>query len=119
MARWKIEVSGKGIRKASIDKLVADIKKQYGDEVNVTVSDNTPPASRADRFSEAVDFAEQAKGIGEELKDELQEWFDNLPQNFQDGDKGQQLQAAIDELETFCDQMDQGASASVDFPGMY
>jgi len=33
------------------------------------------------------------------LKDELQEWYDNLPESFQNGDKGSQLQEAIDALE--------------------
>jgi hypothetical protein len=33
------------------------------------------------------------------LRDELQEWFDNLPENFQNGDKGSQLEEAIGELD--------------------
>jgi len=36
----------------------------------------------------------------EELKDEIQSWYDNLPENFQNGDKGSQLQEAIDALES-------------------
>ncbi|MGE0294727.1 MAG: hypothetical protein AB7P97_20440 [Hyphomonadaceae bacterium] len=40
-------------------------------------------------------------GVGEltQLRDELQEWYDNLPENFQSGDKGDQLQEAIGELD--------------------
>lgn len=37
------------------------------------------------------------------LRDELQEWYDNLPENFQNGDKGSEVQEAIDQLEAFCD----------------
>lgn len=33
------------------------------------------------------------------LKDELQEWYDNLPESFQNGSKGEQLQEAINALE--------------------
>ena len=33
------------------------------------------------------------------LRDELQEWYDNLPENFQSGDKGSQLEEAIGELD--------------------
>lgn len=32
------------------------------------------------------------------LCEELQEWYDNLPENFQNGTKGDQLQTAIDAL---------------------
>jgi len=35
----------------------------------------------------------------EGLKDELQEWYDNLPESFQNGSKGEQLQEAIGYLE--------------------
>ena len=35
----------------------------------------------------------------EELKDELQNWYDNLPENFQNGDKGSALQDSISNLE--------------------
>lgn len=35
----------------------------------------------------------------ESLKDEMQEWYDNLPDNFQDGDKGSEIQETIDALE--------------------
>jgi hypothetical protein len=35
----------------------------------------------------------------QELKDELQEWYDNLPENFQNGSKGEQLQEAMDAID--------------------
>lgn len=34
-----------------------------------------------------------------ELKDELQSWFDNLHENFQNGSKGEALQSAMDQLD--------------------
>lgn len=33
------------------------------------------------------------------LKDELQDWFDNLPEQFQSGDKGSQLEEAISQMD--------------------
>lgn len=41
-----------------------------------------------------------ADAIGEieGLKDEIQEWYDNLPEAFQNGDKGEQLQECIDQF---------------------
>lgn len=34
----------------------------------------------------------------EELANEMQEWYDNMPENFQDGDKGSEVQEAQDAL---------------------
>lgn len=36
----------------------------------------------------------------EELKGELENWYENLPESFQSGEKGDQLQEAIDGLES-------------------
>jgi hypothetical protein len=40
-----------------------------------------------------------ATSLVEELQDELQSWFDNLPESFQSGTKGDALTEAIDGLE--------------------
>lgn len=48
----------------------------------------------------------------ESIKDELQEWYDNLPENFQNGDKGSQIQEAVDTLERALDQPDIPDAAS-------
>lgn len=44
-----------------------------------------------------------AFGEAEAIKDELQGWYDNLPENFQNGDKGDELQNAVSELESYCE----------------
>lgn len=36
----------------------------------------------------------------ESLRDELQDWYDNLPDSFRDGEKGDELQEAISALES-------------------
>src|SRR5438477_8413 len=46
-----------------------------------------------------TDVVDDAQADLEALRDELQDWYDNLPENFQAGDKGDQLQEAIDQLE--------------------
>ena len=77
-------------------------------------------SSRADRLSEAESMVSDAQGVVEELKDELQEWYDNLPDNFKDGDKGSQLQEAIDALESLHSNLEEAiGNFGVDFPGMY
>lgn len=53
--------------------------------------------------SSLEDALSGAYGIAGELRDELQEWYDNLPENFQNGDKGQRLEEAISGLEDVAD----------------
>lgn len=77
-------------------------------------------SSRASRLSEAEGEISNAKSTAEELRDECQEWYDNLPENFQNGDKGSQLQEAIDALESLIQSLeDAEGNCSVEFPGMY
>ena len=52
--------------------------------------------SRTSTLGAAID---EALSTAEELRDELQEWKDNLPENLQDGQKADELQEAIDYLE--------------------
>lgn len=54
-----------------------------------TTTNSTVGSAVAEAFSEI-----------DSLKEELQSWYDNLPENFQNGDKGQRLQEAIDQLES-------------------
>lgn len=52
------------------------------------------------RIETSVDSAvSEAFSMAEELKDELQSWYDNLPEAFQNGSKGEALQEAIGNLE--------------------
>lgn len=117
MANWKIELSGKGLRKATVEKLIAKINEELVG-VTVRVTDNTPPESRAERFQNAMDKVSDAKSEVEELKGELEEWYENLPEAFQGGDKGDQLQTAIDALDDVYSQMEEVEGAEVEFPGM-
>ncbi len=121
MARWKIMVSGKGIRRDTVDKIVKAITDKFGGEekVSVAVTDATPPESRADRFSEAQGDIGEAKGEIESLRDELQERLDNMPENLQQGSKAGEIQEAIDNLETVIQNLEDAESCDVSFPGMY
>ena len=75
--------------------------------------------SRAGRFGEALGLIEQAKNIGEELQEELQDWLDNMPENLQQSSKAEELQEAIDQLDEFMSTADEAANTEVNFPGMY
>lgn len=54
----------------------------------------------------------------EELRDELQNWRDNIPENMSDGEKANQLDEAISNLEEFISNMESAEGVDVDFPRM-
>ena len=114
-----ITVSQKGARVSGIESLIEKHIKEKYPEASISVQRKDPAESRNDRFSEAQSLASEAKSEGECLRDELQEWLDNLPENLQQGSKADEIQSAIDELETFIDALDAAEGASPDFPGMY
>ena len=53
------------------------------------------------------------------IKDELQDWYDNLPEAFQNGDKGQALEEAISQIDSSVSDLDNAISNEPDFPTMY
>jgi hypothetical protein len=54
-----------------------------------------------DSFTTSIgDAAESAQSDAEQLKDELQDWFDNPPESFQGGQKGNELEDAISEFDS-------------------
>lgn len=118
MARWQITVSGKGIRKDTVDKIAQEIAKKYGEGATVHTVDATPPESRAERFSEACGKVDEAKAEFESLRDELDEWKGNLPENLQEGAKADELQEAIDALEELIDKAEEVSGGEVNFPAM-
>lgn len=118
MARWKIVVSGKGIQRGWVQKLVDACKDKFGEKASVSLFDDSPPESRADRFAKAIGDLSDIKAEFESLRDELQEWKDNIPENLQDGDKAQTLEESISELESICDSLDSAEGTDVEFPSM-
>ncbi len=74
--------------------------------------------SRATRFADAISKVTEAKDEIESLRDELQEWRDNIPENLQDGEKANELDYAIDQIETVLTDIDSVEGAEVEFPGM-
>jgi hypothetical protein len=76
------------------------------------------PTTRFARFEHALNDVSAAQSEAEELRDELQAWLDNLPENLQGGDKADQLQTAIDALEEFIGGCEQASGVEVEFPTM-
>lgn len=118
MATWQVTISGKGIRRDTVEKIVEKaLREKYGEGASITVTDASPPESRADRFSEAMSKVSDAKGECEALRDELDEWKGNMPESLQNGSKAEELDAAIGELEEVIQELEAVEGRDVSFPG--
>ena len=105
---WLIEIAkAKDAKKTVQDKVTRVVRAKY--------------SSRADRLSEAMSKVSDAVSTVEELKGECEEWYNNLPENFQNGEKGEMLQTAISALEDLQSELENASSngENVEFPGMF
>lgn len=114
-----ITINQKGARLDAIETLIENNVRSKYPEARISIERKEPAQSRNDRFDEAQSLVSDAKSCAEELRDELQDWLNNLPENLQQGSKADEIQQAIDELESFIDALDNAESASPEFPGMY
>lgn len=62
--------------------------------------------ARRKRLEEAQQKLEEAMSIIEECKDEEQDAYDNLPESFQEGERGSVMSDAIDALDNACTDLD-------------
>lgn len=53
---------------------------------------------RRKRLKQAQDLLNSAAQIVDQVKDDEQDAYDNLPESFQESDKGQRMEEAIDHL---------------------
>jgi len=106
------------IQATSITSLKAKLKK-LGLAEDVQVEKIEVPSSRADRLSAAESEFESAKSTVEELKEEMENWRDGLPENLQSGSKADEINECIDQLEEIQNNLDSCDFSSVSFPGMY
>ena len=100
----------------SITSMKAQLKKLG---INATVEKIVHARSRADQLNEAAHQVDDAKQTVEELRDELQEWHDSMPENFQQGEKGEDLESAISALDELAGELENISFDNVQFPGMY
>jgi len=68
---------------------------------------------RRKEITKAQALIDEAKGILENCESEEREYFDNMPENMQSGEKGQKAEAAADALQEAVDNLD-SAMSSVD-----
>lgn len=77
---------------------------------------NKPTAKPAPVMITVASACEDARSMLEELRDELQSWFDNLPESFQSGSKGEALESAIGSLDGAIDYIEDAPEEAVDVP---
>lgn len=56
-----------------------------------------------DRVADIASAADGLLADVDSLKEELQNWYDNMPEGIQNGDKGNAVQEVIDTLDTLYD----------------
>lgn len=61
---------------------------------------------RRKQIAQAIDLIEQAKAILEQVMDDEQEAFDNLPENLQGSARGEAMEEYIYTVEEFMDSLD-------------
>lgn len=77
------------------------MNKQRRAEIAKTVAKVNAIKEKAEAFKEGIlGLIEDAKSEVESLKDEEQEAFDGMPESLQQGDKGQAAEAAVSNLES-------------------
>jgi len=105
---------------ASRLKTIQKQAEQAFGEMLLNVEKDEVANSRASRLAEAEGQVESAKETVEELRDELQSWRDNLPENLQYGEKAGELDEAIGNLEDLASQLDDSNfNFEIDMPGMF
>lgn len=116
MPNYRISITVDGSRVEMVRKKAAEV---FGEGVAAQVTKQTTATSRADRLSEAESSVGDALSVVEELKDEMEQWRDSIPENLQSGDKYSQVEEAISALEEIQSNLEGVEFGSVEFPGMF
>lgn len=108
------------VRATNIKTVEAKLKQLFEvpmEELKITKIDL--PNSRQERLDDCRAQVEGAAVEVETLKDELQDWFDALPDSFQQGEQGDNLNEAINGLGDLQSELEGiDFSSFTGFPGM-
>lgn len=117
MAIYEVKLAVDGSRIDAVRKQIATAFP----EANAVIEKVNLDKSRADRLSEAEALVTDAKSAVEELRDEIQNWYDSLPENLQQSEKANQLEECVSNLDDLCSSLEDAESnfGNVEFPGMY
>jgi flagellar biosynthesis chaperone FliJ len=117
MATFEITFTTEARMSASVEK---KLRQVFGKDIPLhTIEKLKTPETRSQRLDEAKDEVDSAKSIVEELKDEMQNWYDSIPENLQGGTKADEVQETIDGLESLQSDLENIDFDSINFPSMF
>lgn len=73
--------------------------------------------TRRKLINEAIDKIEAALTDLQQARDEERDYFDNMPENMQSGEKGEKAQEDADTLETACDEIESACDSARNVTG--
>ena len=114
MPKYKIVIHVDSTR---IDMVKKQCLQAFGKDVTAQVA-KVDVQSRADRLTEAGDWVADAKQVVDDLRGEMQDWRDNMPESLQQGSKADEIDEAISQLEEIHSSLDSVDFDNVSFPGM-
>lgn len=96
-------------RRKQIDTCMNDVEKLKTEveEFASTLSSDTEKEIIADKEENWSGKVSDIKSDLESLRDEEQDYYDNMPEGFQNGEKGEAAQSAVDALENAITQLEE------------
>ena len=120
MAEYEITLTVEAPRKSAVEKKLQAAFGEDGEEVPIhSIEKVDTPSSRAERLSEAQGLVSEAMEIVSALRDEMEQWYDSIPENLQEGNKALEVQEAQDALDAIHSDLEAIDFDGVSFPGMY
>jgi len=115
MPKYKIVIH---VDDSRIDLVKRKCQAAFGQDITAQVKKIETQKSRAERLGEAQDMVADAMSIVEELRGEMQDWKDNMPEGLQSGSKADEIDEAVSQLEEIESGLEQVDFQQVSFPGM-
>ena len=75
--------------------------------------------SRSKRYKIVREKIKEAYWETRALKEELQSWLDNMPENLKYSERAHAIEVTIDQLFEVCDSLDNVLTKEIYFPGAY
>lgn len=116
MPTYRVTLRIPGNRVDLVRKRLRELLPEEDIEVHVRTLPTNP--SRADRLEELGNQVESIAEEVESLRGELEEWRDGLPENLQSSQKADDLNEAIDQLQSIEDELTNVDFSTVSFPSM-
>lgn len=117
MATYKFTGTVQGADVRVVNRVLKEAIEKAFPGASVRAEKVNDHPSRADRLAEAEEQVTDAATTVRELADEMEAWYDSIPENLQNGDKASQVEEAKDLLTELADTLE-NCDFSVDFPAM-